>query len=160
MSRSLVAVVLLVVLGLTHAIMQVRYDGHQLVDVQIQTEEQIKLVEALGLDVWTREGVVGLGSNHLLVPPPLNEEDADALSVLADLAPNVLIEDVQTLIDNQHDTDGKDAAGFFDAYHDFEEIVAETKALADKFPSVATFVPSIGSSIQGRVSIFVHWLIS
>ena len=155
MSRSVCVVVLLLVfLGLTHASMQVRYDGHQLVDVQIQTQEQLKLVEALGLDVWTRDGVVGLGSNHLLVPPPLNQAHADALSVLSDLSPTVLIEDVQTLIDNQHNTAGKDAAGFFDDFHDFEEIVAETRRLANQYPSIASFVPSIGSSIQGRVNIF------
>lgn len=151
---GVLGVLLLVVVVVVQGEQQVRYDGYQLIDVHINSEEQRRQVEGLNLDVWTREGSVGLGSNHILVPPTSihTQAHAEVLRVLWDLSPRVLIDDVQDLINNQHNNNKSEAAaGWFDAFHTFDEIVTETKRLASQYSTISTFVPSIGTSIQGKV---------
>jgi len=152
-----VVVLSLLLLGVVAGQQKERFDGYQLVEVQVESQEQIDQVAALGLDVWTREGNVGLGSNHILVPPQDSQAHAEIYRVLSQLSPQVLIEDIQPLIDDQMKTTAPDD-GFFDDFHNFEEIVAETKRLAQEYSTITKFNPSIGKSIQGRdlVSVVIH----
>jgi len=132
-----------------------RFDGHRLVSAEISTEEQRTAVEKLGLDAWSHDSNVVVGENHILLPPGLE-------GVLSDLGVPILdtlIEDVQKIIDQQ-EAERKPAADgdFFTAYHVFEEIVFETKRLAEEHSSLVTYIPSIGTSIQGRdlVAVVIH----
>jgi len=133
-----------------------RFDGHRLVRAQITTDAQRVAIEKLQLDVWSHESTVILGENHILVPPDMDV----VLSRLGISVLETLIEDVQELIDAQ-EAEQQAAANdddFFTSYHDFEEIVFETKRLAEQHDSLVTYIPSIGQSIQGRdlVAVVLH----
>jgi len=86
----------------------------------------------------------------------VNDEQMIELLKL-EVAFDIIINDVeQHLADGQRDLEesrsNKDAmlADFFIAYHQYDEFVAYLKNLTDVYKSIATFVPSIGTSIQGR----------
>jgi len=131
---------------------KVRFDQHGLARIFIENEQQRISVEALGLDAWSHESNIVIGENHVLLPPGME-------ATLASLKVPILgymINDVQAIIDQQEAerlSRKKDAADdFFRDYHDFEEIVYETKRLAEQ-SDIVTYVPSIGKSLQGRVSL-------
>ena len=130
-----------------------RYDGYTLSRVHIASEEQRQAVASLGLDAWTFESDIVIGENHILLPPNLNH------SLAVDFHISVLdniIDDLQELLDQQEAARMKRKAkldSFFEDYHDYGEIVYEAKRLADAHPSIVTFLPSIGTSVQGRVCI-------
>jgi len=130
-----------------------RYDGYTLSRVHIASEEQRQAVASLGLDAWTFESDIVIGENHILLPPNLNH------SLAVDFHISVLdniIDDLQELLDQQEAARMKRKAkldSFFEDYHDYGEIVYEAKRLADAHPSIVTFLPSIGTSVQGRVYI-------
>jgi hypothetical protein len=137
---------------------KVRFDGHQVVRVNIKTPTQHKILAAFQPDVWSHDGVL---PNEGLVDVRLPKAHVEGLSSLG-FHLQVLIDDVQALIDSQEaersaKKNARTAADdFFDDYHDFEEIVYETKKLVEQYDDIATFVPSIGKSIQGRDIVGVH----
>jgi len=79
---------------------------------------------------------------------------------------STLIEDVQSVIDAQEaerlltkfTAQASTDDAFFNDSHDFEELVFETQKIAALKPDLVTFIPSIGTSIQGRdlVAVWIY----
>lgn len=136
---------------------KVSFDGHKVVKVQITNEKQKELVEAQEWDIWSHESNVVIGVNDILLAP-----GDEVVLKEAGLTYDVMIEDVQSLIDEQEAEHKRvsslEDASWFDTYHTFEAIVAEVKRLAGVHASITEFVPSIGKSIQGRdiPAIYIH----
>ncbi len=128
---------------------RVRYDGRQVVRVQLDSVRDLRTMTALAEDVWSH-GVprVGVAADFML--------DADAMGALAttDLAYEILIPDVQARLDAELDRltqPGAGAAGanFYADFRTYEEINARLDLLATTRPDlVETF--TIGQSIEGR----------
>jgi len=125
----------------------VRFDGHKVIRVLVEREDQLeqlnKLQEDLNLDIWSGDSVLNLGWNDIRVASASQEEQ------IREIVPQVttIIEDVQPLIDAQTQKLG---AGWFDSYHRYAEIVAYLQNVSSLYPNLATFVPSIGLSVEGR----------
>jgi len=61
----------------------------------------------------------------------------------------VLIDNVQLLIDSEKSFANK-TGDYHSNYHSFDEINTFLKSLADKYPSVVTYLPSIGATTENR----------
>jgi len=101
--------------------------------------------------VWTRESSLAVGWNDFVV----NEDQLAELEQLQ-VAYETFIPDVEDyLAKGRRDLEesrSSDAAlaDFFIAYHTYDEISAFLVNLSSMYSSLAKFVPSIGTSIQGR----------
>jgi len=104
-------------------------------------------------DVWTNEGELVVGRNHIRV------KNTTEAAIRRYFNSEIFIEDVQELIDqvdaeHKHNMAVKKAHGlpgaFFDNYRRYAEIVTELKNLATKYPAITKFTPSIGKSVEGR----------
>jgi murein tripeptide amidase MpaA len=126
-----------------------RYDGHKVLRVTVENESQLqalqKVTDSLYLDIWSRDSALGIGANDIRVSS-IEEE-----SLIRALVPTTttLITDVQKLIDDQTVTKPYNQT-WFTSYHRYSEIVAFTQELAGKYPNIATFIPSIGKTVEGR----------
>jgi len=125
-----------------------RFDGESVVRANISTEAQRQLVEDLQLDVWSHESWPIVSDN---VDIRVSLHDMQKLKD-AGISFNVWIPDVQRLIDVQESQRLKSSpnADYFTEYHDYEETLAQARQWAQEYSSIATFIPSIGNSIQGR----------
>jgi len=129
-----------------------RYVGEQVIDVEIRNGSQVKLLETvLGVerDVWTRDGTVAIGHNHVRVNSTMK-------NLITSLGFNVenFIEDIQKLIDQetreQEAAHENPSADFFTTYHTLAELLTFAKDLSTTYPDLVTFIPSIGKSIEKR----------
>jgi len=71
----------------------------------------------------------------------------------------VLINDIQSVIDVQEQQRQNSLSdGFFDDYHVYEEIMVYLQQLAQQHSSIVTYLPGLGSTIQGRSinGILIH----
>jgi len=166
MYRQLLGLALLLVLACA-AGEKVRFDGHKVVRLNVADSDLHDTLSSMEPDVWSHDG--SLPSSGV-VDLRLSKEQLAQLSD-AGVPFQVLINDVQAIIDHQEearvakraaaladneDEDDSLADEFFDDYHDFEEIVYETRRLVDQFDDIVTFIPSIGKSIEGRDIVGVH----
>lgn len=150
----LVAVLVLCATDGISANTKVRFDNHQVVRMAIVNDTVRELVAAFNPDVWSHDSTLAIGTVDLRLPK-LALQKLSALGVQYE----VMIDDVQALIDQQEQTrlaNANNGSEFFTDYHDYEEIVYHTKQLVAQYEELATFIPSIGKSIQGRDIIAVH----
>ncbi len=75
---------------------KVRVDGHRLLRVNISNAAHRSLVEKMELDVWSNEGVVVEGLVDIAAP-----SYAERLLQRAGIQTEVLIDDIQSVIDEQ-----------------------------------------------------------
>ena len=130
----------------------VSYAGEQVIDVEIRNASQVKsLNNLLGVekDVWTRDGNLGIGHNHVRVNATMSRKIASL-----GFATQTFIEDIQKLIDEevqqQQIAKANPNADWFDSYHTIEEMLTFAKGLQTTYPNLVTFIPSIGKSIEKR----------
>lgn len=116
-----------------------------------QMEYMTQLASKLGLDVWS-EPTRHLGTMDIRVSP----EQLEAIHDI-DIPYTVFIEDLGQLMANekrQSSIVSSKSDFYFTKYHTYEEVMEYTQYLAEQlFPHLATFVPSIGTTLQNR-SIF------
>jgi murein tripeptide amidase MpaA len=114
----------------------------------VETEKQLKDVQKItdlySLDVWSRDSVLALGVNDIHV----SSDEHEAFISAAAASYTTLINDVQTLVDNQHNTSL--TADWYASYHRYSEIVTQLKTLASQYSSIAKFTASIGKTVEGR----------
>jgi murein tripeptide amidase MpaA len=129
---------------------KVTYHGEKVLSVQVADDKNLILLEEIlrrngDSDVWTNEGILVKGENHIRV------KNTTQTQLERFFETKVFIEDVQALID-QTEAQGKNAApgAFFDNYQRYAAIVAELKSLAAQYPTLTRFTPSIGKSVEGR----------
>lgn len=123
----------------------VRFDAHQVVRAEVETLRDLRTLLALGGDVWSES--IGLGSIDVMLPvdriPALDRTGIEF---------EVMITDVQRLIEeerNRIDSDGIAGVGFFEEYHQQDELFTFYEALEASRPDLVTS-RSIGESIEGR----------
>jgi hypothetical protein len=123
----------------------VRFDAHQVVRAEIDTLRELRTLLALGGDIWSES--IGLGSMDVMLP-------TDRIGALdrTGIEYEVMIPDVQRLIDEERsriDADGIAGVGFFEEYHQQDELFAFYETLEASRPDLVTS-RSIGESIEGR----------
>lgn len=125
----------------------VHFDGYKVVRANITTPKQAQVIGSLGLDVWTHHSMIQYGLNDIMV----RDEHFSTFDDV-DVDYEVIISDVEKLIQEERETLNNRApdADFFTAYHTYDEIVAYLKNITTTFSTIATYVPSIGKSIEGR----------
>jgi murein tripeptide amidase MpaA len=134
------------------AVVSANYAGYKVVRAYLENEKQIAEINTWELDVWSRESTLGIGWNDMVV------NDNHMLELLKLEVPfEFLIDDLEAhMAEGQRDLEqsrsNKDAilADFFLAYHTYDEFVQFATNLTTVFSSISKFVPSIGTSIQGR----------
>ena len=147
--RSITLALTAPVLGLTASLATaqelVRYDAHQVVRAEVDTLRELRTLLALGGDVWSES--IGLGSIDVMLPlARIGTLDRTGIEY------EVMIPDVQRLIDEERsriDRDGIAGVGFFEEYHQQDELFAFYEALEASRPDLVTS-RSIGESIEGR----------
>ncbi len=120
----------------------VRFDGHCVVRVHVQSEADLEFMLAISPDVWSHG--IGLGSmDFRLTPQGLDTLRASGLEF------EILIDDVQRLIDLEQQ--GHQVAGdeWFEDYKTWEQINARLNELAGLRPDLATVI-DVGDSYEGR----------
>ena len=126
---------------------RVRYDGHVVVRVDLQSRAELEVVLELAADVWSER--IGVGPLDVMLDP-------DGLAALGASGIDYLtiVEDVQLLVDEELDRlSAGPVAGppgiWFDNYRDYAQVNSYLDWLAGIRPDLAT-VFEIGSSIEGR----------
>ncbi|MBC7833532.1 MAG: hypothetical protein H7Y88_00340 [Phycisphaerales bacterium] len=130
-----------------------RFDGHQVVRVNVRSMDELRVLLAATEDVWSHE--LGVGEIDARV-------DAAGIELLkeAGLEARVLIEDVQRLIDAEAaqiaaagggggDEGGLRGPGWFSTYHNHAEISEFVDQLVATRPDLASRF-AVGNSLQGR----------
>ncbi len=117
-----------------------RYDGCQVLRVEVTDASELALLEALDVDFWTDRPAVG--PVDVLVTP----EQRAAMEAFG-LRSSVRIADVQALVDQQHAPQPRD---WFDAYHPYDEIVAHLDQLVTTYPELAQLFP-LGTTVEDRI---------
>jgi len=126
----------------------VSYRGHKVISVSIPNlQSKHALQEVLRAtgdnDVWTHEGNLVIGENHIRI------QNNSERFIKRILETEVFIEDVQDLIDSVG-LETKNDFAFFDTFRRYAEIVAELKNLATRFPKLAKLTTSIGKTVESR----------
>jgi len=134
--------------------------GDKVLRVTIPTEEdlhQIKKLTQDKVDVWSRDGILMVGENDMVVSPLLEKIFASF-----GIQSEVLIGDLEALLDLDEQNQAlsltqnvKDSA-FFDNYRRYDDIVGYTKSLNAQYPSITWWVESIGESVEGRPIPALH----
>jgi len=139
----------------------VRFDNEKVIRFSPSNNEQLAVIKhlrtqltvPLGLDWWLEpSGVVG---RHIDVRVPVATlPNVTAILAAAGIEPTTMIENVQTLVDEQFASLSKKAihaaADFdFTQYHELPEIQAFLATLPREFPDLVTLV-TVGESYEGR----------
>jgi murein tripeptide amidase MpaA len=153
---ALLAFALLVSFSVAQEEARVRYDGHRVLRITTRNQQEVEMLRRVlpnDTDIWTREGVLGVGTNDIRTGPERAVEKVlDALGIPWE----IFVPDVQDLIDQEWETNanssriGKRQSSWYNTYHTYDEILARLRDVASAYPNIATFIPSIGTSIQGR----------
>jgi len=125
----------------------VHFDGYKVLRANITTPKQVQLIESQGFDVWSHHSSIKYGLNDIMV-----RDEHFSVFNDAEIDYEVFISDVEKLIQEERESLNNRApeADFFTAYHNFDEIVAFLKNITSTFSKIATYVPSIGKSVEGR----------
>ncbi|CAG0922270.1 unnamed protein product, partial [Notodromas monacha] len=132
---------------------QRRYDGYQVLRFKPESRLHMSIMDQLfkdspqlGLDFWSEPSKLG-NDVDILVKPDATEAFAKMAARLG-MEHSVLIKDVQSVIDSQPVAElGSKLT--WDAYYQFEDILAWTEEMRDAFPDIVT-LQSIGESYEGR----------
>eukprot|EP00026_Physarum_polycephalum_P007245 Phypoly_transcript_07303.p1 GENE.Phypoly_transcript_07303~~Phypoly_transcript_07303.p1 ORF type:complete len:408 (+),score=50.77 Phypoly_transcript_07303:397-1620(+) len=134
------------------AVTSANYAGFKVVRAYLENEKQIAKVGTWELDVWTKESTLGIGWNDMVVN---DNHMAELLKLKVPF--DIIIDEVEEhLAEGQRDLEqsrsDKDAmmADFFLAYHTYDEFAAYYANLTSTYATISKFIPSIGTSIQGR----------
>jgi len=145
------AAVLIVVAVALLAVVNGAYHGQKVVRAVIETDEQRKTIESWNLDVWSYDSVLIIGENDIRV----NGEQLIQLQGLG-VQFSFLIPDLEAhmekayiLHEESRKADNPDV-DFFTAYHTYAEITAWLQNLTTTYSTIARFIPSVASSIEGR----------
>jgi len=99
-------------------------------------------------DVWSNDGNLAPGVNHIRV------KNTTISFIKAHFEIEPFIADIQDLIDQIDRETEKSLANkpqaFFDNYRRYAEIVAELQRLANAYPKIAQYKPSVATSVGGR----------
>jgi len=133
---------------------KVTYHGEKVLSIPVTSDEQLHLLRNLleeneGYDIWTHDGNLVKGDNHVRVNSTLEQIIKKSFEY------TVFIQDVQKLIDGveqEHSVlmANKTVEAFFDNYRRYAEIVTELKRLATTNPNITRFESSVGKSLEGR----------
>lgn len=119
----------------------VRYDGHQVIRLEVQSWQQLERLQNMSLDIWSCTPRPG----PLDVRVTLEQK---AAVTQAGFEFRVVIDDVQALIDRQRAFVPRVSA-FFDNYRTNGEITTFLNGLVTADPSLAEMV-DMGTSVEGR----------
>jgi len=147
MNTRILVCVLALLVGACAAL-KTRYDGNEVLHVHQAHPAQVQKLEHEGFDIWAvfPSKVTGQVAFDVMV----NSAQKKHITRLG-LDYEVKIPDVQTLIDQETEMMEKGAsASWYDVYHPFAEIVTRIEDLAKSYPSLVTYIPSIGKTVQGR----------
>ncbi|MCA9289572.1 MAG: hypothetical protein KDA25_00495, partial [Phycisphaerales bacterium] len=152
--RCIVASLLLVIVGTVSRVHGapptevVRYDGCQVVTLELDTPRDLRTMHAIGGDRWTHGLALGK-ADYLLTPDQLAAVEA------AGIPYEVAIADVQALIDAERERLAQPPAGgiagvdWFADFKDRDAVNAKMDELAAAYPDLAsTFV--VGTSLELR----------
>lgn len=121
---------------------QERYDNHKLVNVTVNTVEDVIRMREISNDHWSCSD--HLGTSAYRITP-------DKMQALADsgLKYEVILENVQELIDAEAAAIAERGPGGFTTYQDYNTVNASMNSLAALRPDLAqTF--TVGNSLEGR----------
>jgi len=144
----------LLVLFVVHNVVSVQdpfvhFHNFKLVRTQIDTDEQLRFVEDLNLDVWSRDSALVLGENDIMMNPSMMR----VLST-SGIKLRTIIDDVEQRISRERmehqNRSTAFGASWYDSYHTYGEIVQHLQDLATSFPEIVKYTPSIGISIEGK----------
>lgn len=116
--------------------------GDQVVRVEVASEDQLKALIALDLDVWSHDIGVGPVDVHA------SQIEREAISALG-MAYDVLIPDLKMLYDAERAQVLQRGAGPFETYLPLADMIAFINGLAAARPDLCEVV-DIGDSLQGR----------
>jgi carboxypeptidase A4 len=119
----------------------VRYDGYQVLRVQVSDAAAAEALYALDLDVWATDPL--RGTMDVMVDP-FERPLVDSLGLSYD----VWVADVQRLVDNEQRSTG-DRSVWFNSYHNYADIVTYMNDLVAAHPNLASMV-NVGTSLEGR----------
>jgi len=119
----------------------VRYDDHKVVQIDVRTQQQLDLLEAMNLDFWSHE--IGIGPIDVRVSP----EQLAAMDK-AGLAYTVRVSDVQALIELEA-MGGHPEGTFFSDYRTYDEVNTFLNGLVAQRPDLVSMV-NFGLSLEGR----------
>jgi len=126
-----------------------RYDGYVVVKAQVSNPDQAAAIQKRDFDVWSNDGVVVVGDNDIM----LMESGLDFLRSLH-VTYKIKIGNVQHAIDMErtfHENARKNSSlGFYEAYSTYDVIADYVATLADQYPTISTYIPSIGVTVQGK----------
>lgn len=126
-----------------------RFDGYQIVRVEVKTEAELAALEQLGVEILNCSP--GIGPMDVLVSP-------DQIAAVREVARTVRVlqDDVQGMVDRQRATlavAGADPfADFFLSYHPYEGdggILWYMNELVTRYPTLASMV-NVGTTLEGR----------
>jgi len=121
----------------------VRFDGHSVVRVHLQTEDDLRFMLGVSDDPWAERLGVGV-LDFRVAPDRMDDLRASGLEF------EVLIEDVQSLIDDERERlNTRHLRAWFDDYRTNAEVSDYVDTLVNDFPHIATR-HHVGTSIQGR----------
>jgi len=136
----------------------VDYTGHKVYKCKSTSRMQVdwfyEMVHSFGADVW---GHLADGEMHFRVTPQQTLIDAVAIRLKHC---EIMIEDVELYVQESEklwQKESEKADEWFEEYHTYTDIVAWYQALAVQYPNLASFVPSIGNSFQGRAQPAIHF---
>eukprot|EP00727_Mastigamoeba_balamuthi_P006186 m51a1_g2187 putative mast cell carboxypeptidase a (447) ;mRNA; r:115262-116969 len=132
----------------------VRYDGHKIVRLQVDTVSSDVLRSLRSADntptaveVLSHEGLLIEGVRADVRVSP------DAFSALteAGVALEVTVPDLQQRIEAADEHNRRRRSGdWFEHFHPYDDIVDKVRELVAAHSDIATFLPSVASSVQGR----------
>ena len=148
---NLLTMMAIVILGLTAApdasAEQVRFDGHRVVRVTVETPAELDQLLGMTDDVWTDAPRPGL------VDVRVDAEQYERLRA-SGLEFSVMIEDLQALIEGNAAANDR-GRGTFDQYLPMDDVLAYLDTLVALRPDLAeTFVA--GQTIEGRDIVGIH----
>jgi murein tripeptide amidase MpaA len=128
----------------------VHYDDHAVLRFNITTEQEAKLISDMNLDVWSHDSAIVFGINEIMV----NHAQLMELAAHGLFHESVMIADVEAVLREERASLKKLAdaplASWYDTYHNLTEIFTHYQDLVKQYADVASWIPSIGKSIEGR----------
>ena len=123
----------------------VRYDGFQVVRVELGSAGDVQALLTLGADQWSEHLEPGVPGDFMVAPEVLAQLDAMGLTY------EVLIENVQVAVDaeNARLAGGGATRGWFDDFKNLDQINTFMDTLAAGHPGIAEVV-DLGPSLEGR----------
>ena len=131
----------------------VRYDDYVLLRVQAPDAETMAAFARMELDVWART------PDHVDMFVSSRQLQSIQEQFASELTMEIVDRDIQNRIDEETvrlSSPNVAEKGWFEEYHRYEAIKEWYQKLAQEFPHLIKFVPSIGKTHEGRDLFAVH----